>query len=147
MKSTVAACSCELYCDVCNQLDLWSNTGFMTHPKALWRRNTKRCPSVTFKIGNILDIFLYVHWHRPHHSAPVIFIIGQKKKNSLIHPSVLLILLTGSMVVFLERDIFRCFEVCCQALPSNAGADGRKYSGGIPLLGCSVHTQGLLLPF
>lgn len=52
----------------------------MTHPKALWRRNTKRCPSVTFKIGNILDIFLYVHWHRPHHSAPVIFIIGQKKK-------------------------------------------------------------------
>lgn len=153
LKSTAAACSCELHCDVCNHLDLWSNTGFMTHPKALWRRNTKRCPSVAFKIGNILDIFLCVHWHRSHHCAPTVFIIGQKKKKrkSPIHPSALLILLGGSVVdgrlFFLERDIFRCFEVCCQGLPSNTGADRRKSTGGIPLLGCcSVHTQRLLLP-
>lgn len=114
----------------------------MTHPKALWRRNTKRCPSVTFKIGNIFDIFLYVHWHRPPRSAPALFIIGQgkKKKKSLIHPSVLLILLAGSVVVFLERDIFRCFEVCCQALPSNAGVDGRKPTEGSPSWAAALFT-------
>lgn len=82
LKITVAACSCELYCDVCHQLDLWSNTGFMTHPKALWRRNTKRCPSATFKIGNMLDIFLCVPWHRSHHCAPTVFIIGKKITDS-----------------------------------------------------------------
>lgn len=82
LKITVAACSCELYCDVCHQLDLWSNTGFMTHPKALWRRNTKRCPSATFKIENMLDIFLCVPWHRSHHCAPTVFIIGKKITDS-----------------------------------------------------------------
>lgn len=118
LKSTEAACSSELHCDVCNQLDLWSNTGFMTHPKALWRRNTKRCPSVTFKIGNTFDIFLCVHWHRPHHCAPAVFIIGHKK--SPIRPPALLILLEGSVVLFLEGDIFRCFEVGCQAVPNRS---------------------------
>lgn len=120
----------------------------MTHPKALWRRNTKRCPSVTFKIGNMLDIFLCVHWHRSHHCAPTVFIMGQKKKKSPFSFPDCSRRFSGCLeVVFLERDSFICFEVCCQALPNGTRDDRRKSTGGIPLLGCcSVDTQGLLLP-
>lgn len=57
LKITVAACSCELYCDVCNQLDLWSNTGFMTHPKALWREIPKDAPVQPLKLETRLTFF------------------------------------------------------------------------------------------
>lgn len=63
--------------------------------------------------------------------------IYNRPKKSPYHPSAFLIHLGGSVVVFLERDAFRCLEVCCQALPCSTGAERRKSAGGIPLLLCS----------